>query len=80
MPFSSPGDLPDQGIEPTSPAFWVDSLPLSRQGSPVPHYVAYDKLAGGQGDVSVRRALLTLRDCKLSLGSVTWAAYCSLIL
>ena len=46
----------------------------------MPRYVAYDKLAGGQGDVSVRRALLTLRDCKLSLGSVAWAAYCSLIL
>ena len=24
LPFSSPGDLPDPGIEPTSPALWVD--------------------------------------------------------
>ena len=29
-----PGDLPDLGIEPTSPALQVDSLPLNHQGSP----------------------------------------------
>ena len=37
LPFSSPGDLPDPGIEltsPESPALQVDSLPLSYQGSP----------------------------------------------
>ena len=27
LPFSSPGDLPDQGIEPRSPALHADSLP-----------------------------------------------------
>ena len=37
--LSSPslGDLPDQGIEPTSsaaPALQMDSLPLSQQGNP----------------------------------------------
>ena len=39
LPFLSPGDLPDSGIEstvkPASPALQVDSLPLSHQGSPV---------------------------------------------
>ena len=35
LPFSSPRDLPDPGIEPTSPALRVDSLPLSHQGSPI---------------------------------------------
>ena len=34
MPFLSPGDLPDPGIEHTSPALQVDSLPLSHVGSP----------------------------------------------
>ena len=34
LPFSSPGDLPDSGIEPMCPALHVDSLPLSHQGSP----------------------------------------------
>ena len=28
-----PGDLPDPGIEPESPTWQVDSLPLSHQGS-----------------------------------------------
>ena len=33
LPFYPPGDLPDPGIEPPSPALQVDSLPLSHQGS-----------------------------------------------
>ena len=33
LPFPSPGDLPDLGINPASPALQVDSLPLSYQGS-----------------------------------------------
>ena len=37
LPFPSPRDLPDPGIEPTSPAVLMDSLPLSHQGTP------YDK-------------------------------------
>ena len=37
LPFPSPGDLPDQGIKPTSPALQADSLPLSYQGSPMIH-------------------------------------------
>ena len=32
--FPSPGDLPDPGIEPVSPALQVDSLLLSHQESP----------------------------------------------
>jgi len=32
LPFSSPGDLPDQGIELASPALQADSVPLSHQG------------------------------------------------
>ena len=34
LQFPSPGDFSDLGIEPTSPAWQVDSLPLSRLGSP----------------------------------------------
>ena len=33
LPFPSQGDLPDTGIEPTSPAWQADSLPLSHLGS-----------------------------------------------
>ena len=34
LPFPSPGDLPDPGIEPMSPALQADSLPFELQGSP----------------------------------------------
>ena len=33
LPFPSPGDLPDPGIGPASPAWQADSLPLSHLGS-----------------------------------------------
>ena len=32
LPFSSPGDLPDPGVEPGSPAFQADSLPSELPG------------------------------------------------
>ena len=32
LPFSSPGDLPDPGIEPISPAFLAKSLPSEPPG------------------------------------------------
>ena len=34
LPFSSPGDLPDPGIEPGSSAFQADSLPSEPPGKP----------------------------------------------
>ncbi|CAI9168615.1 unnamed protein product [Rangifer tarandus platyrhynchus] len=35
LPFSSPGDLPDPGVEPRSPALQQTLYRLSHQGSPV---------------------------------------------
>ena len=34
-PFPSPGDLPNPGIKPGSPALQVDFLPAEPQGKPV---------------------------------------------
>ena len=34
LPFPSPGDLPDPGIEPGSPAFQADPLPSEPPGKP----------------------------------------------
>ena len=34
LPFSSPGDLPDPGIEPGSPALQIDALPSEPPGKP----------------------------------------------
>ena len=43
LPFLSPEDLPDLGIEPGSPTLQADSLPFELQGSPedvtVPNYL-----------------------------------------
>ena len=35
IPFPSPGDLPDPGIKPGSPALQVDSLPTELSGKPM---------------------------------------------
>ena len=37
LPFPSPGNIPDLGIELTSPALQSYSLPLSHQGNPISH-------------------------------------------
>ena len=34
LPFSSPGDHPDPGIEPRSPALWADALLSEPPGNP----------------------------------------------
>ena len=39
LPFPSPGDLPDPGIEPGSPALQVDSLPSEPPGKPYLDYL-----------------------------------------
>ena len=36
LPFPPPGAIPDPGVKPVSPAWHVDSLPLSYLGSPIP--------------------------------------------
>ena len=40
----SPGDLPNPGIQPISPALQADSLPLTNQGSPDGRILNYDNL------------------------------------
>ena len=39
LPFPSPGDLPDPGIEPRSPALWAEALPSELPGKPQYNYV-----------------------------------------
>ena len=41
-PFLSPGDLPDLGIEPESPALQLDSLPSELPGKPPIKYKLYN--------------------------------------
>ena len=44
LPFPSPGDLPNPGIEPGSPALQADSLPTELQGGPIFHESQIHKL------------------------------------
>ena len=37
VPFPSPGDLPDPGIEPRSPTLRADTLPSEPPGNPLKH-------------------------------------------
>ena len=41
LPFQSPGDLPDPGIEPVSPALQADASLLSHQGALNVYYHSY---------------------------------------
>ena len=45
LPFPSPGDLPNPGIKPRSPALQADSLPSELPGKP---YVVHDSLGNCQ--------------------------------
>ena len=45
LPFPSPGDLPEPGIKPMSPAWQADSLPLSHLGSPNGAFKTHGSLA-----------------------------------
>ena len=41
LPFPSPGDLPDPGIKPQSPASQADSLPPEPLGKPLLSFLAH---------------------------------------
>ena len=41
LPFPSPGDLPDPGIEPKSPALQADSLLTERLSLPFQSYIVF---------------------------------------
>ena len=45
LPFPSPGDLPDSGIEPGSPALQADSLPTGLPGKPGKLRLAFNQKA-----------------------------------
>ena len=44
LPFPSPGDLPDPGIEPGSPALQADALPSEPPGKPLKLVSVYQML------------------------------------
>ena len=48
LPFSSPGDLPDPGVKPGSPALQADNLLTELRGKPVVHTVNRYRLIVGE--------------------------------
>jgi len=73
LPFPSPGDLPDPGIEPTSPALQVNSLPQTRLGAistAAKALQAAGRTERGQGEPQgSRRAAISLSLAGHSLGA-----------
>ena len=55
LPFPSPGDLPDPGIEPASPAWQADSLPLSHLGSPLIQFWMWNVSRRASGQLHLYR-------------------------
>ena len=51
LPFSSPGDLPNPGIKPASPALQADSFTVEPAGKPIPSTVGLEEkwTAGDDG-------------------------------
>ena len=49
LPFSSPADLPDPGIEPGSPALQAGSLPSEPPGKPKSRKPEYLRVVSSQG-------------------------------
>ena len=58
LPFPSPGDLPNPGIEPGSPGLQADSLPTELQGKPL--LAATSCTFGDGGDTIQLRTVTTL--------------------
>ena len=70
LPFPSPGDLPDPGTEPGSPALWTDDLHLSHQGSPQRIKIEIERVSNNANKLRVRkREKLSI---SWSLGPIKW--------
>ena len=61
MPFPFPGDLPDPGIEPRSPALQADTLPSEPPGKSKVKSLSRVLLFGPHGQSSLHRATLCMR-------------------
>ena len=63
LPFPSPGDLPDPGIEPKSPALQADSLPMSYQETHLKSIEQPQTLSMRAIEGSIFLAFLWTRQC-----------------
>ena len=66
LPFPSPGDFPDPGIKPRSPALRVDSLPAEPQGKP---------MNTGVGSLSILQWIFLTQESNWGLLNCRWILY-----
>ena len=66
QPFPSPGDLPNPGIKPRSPALKVDSLPAKPQGKPK---------NTGVGSLSLPQHIILTQELNWGLLHCRWILY-----
>ena len=66
QPFPSPGDLPNPGIKPRSPALQMDSLPAEPQGKPK---------NTGVGSLSLLQQNFLTQDSNQGLLHCRWSRY-----
>ena len=66
LPFPSPGDLPNPGIDPRSPALQVDYLPLEPQGKPK---------NTGVGSLSLLQQIFPIQELNQGLLHCRWILY-----
>ena len=72
LPFPSPGDLLDSGVEPMSHALQVDSLPLSHTGKPSEFNITQKFLLFSHGRVLRNDAHLYLMKNASGLHDKPW--------
>ena len=70
-PFPSPGDLPNQGIEPWSPTLQTDSLPAEPQGKP--KNTGVGSLSFFQGISPIQESNQGLLHCRQILYQLSYA-------
>ena len=71
MPFPPPGDLPNSGIEPGSPALQADSLPTELQGNVELSTYVREKL----GDLKQERDIILFTFFSKIILVVGWITY-----
>ena len=68
MPFSSPEDFPDPGIQPWFPALQADSLPFELQGS----HNSQEHFVIKEGDGSIEELEKILRQVTVGCSQQAW--------
>ena len=72
LPFPSPGDLPNRGIEPRSPALQADSLPTESLGNP--NNTGVGSLSLLQGNFPAQELNRSLLHCRRILYQLSYPA------